>query len=69
VFSCISAATTCGTSSEIDEAGSSCNDTGQDLIIVSAKTADGRPWTIRSDSFVGSADRRLHEELLALAKV
>jgi hypothetical protein len=39
------------------------------LIIVSAKTADGRPWTIRSDSFVGSADRRLHEELLALAKV
>jgi len=28
---------------------------------------DGRPWTIRSDSFVGSADRRLHEELLALA--
>jgi hypothetical protein len=29
---------------------------------------DGRPWRIRSDSFVGSADRRLHEELLALAK-
>jgi myo-inositol-1(or 4)-monophosphatase len=27
---------------------------------------DGRPWTLRSDSFVGSADRRLHEELLAL---
>jgi myo-inositol-1(or 4)-monophosphatase len=28
---------------------------------------DGRPWTIRSDSFVGSADPDLHEELLARA--
>ena len=29
---------------------------------------DGRPWTIRSDSLVGSANRRLHEELLDLAR-
>jgi myo-inositol-1(or 4)-monophosphatase len=29
---------------------------------------DGRPWTIRSDSFVGSADPGLHEELLDLAR-
>ena len=29
---------------------------------------DGRPWTIRSDSFVGSATRALHEELLDLAR-
>lgn len=28
----------------------------------------GRPWTIRSDSLVGSANRRLHEELLELAR-
>ena len=28
----------------------------------------GRPWTIRSDSLVGSANRRLHEELLDLAR-
>jgi myo-inositol-1(or 4)-monophosphatase len=27
----------------------------------------GRPWTIRSDSLVGSANRHLHEELLDLA--
>jgi myo-inositol-1(or 4)-monophosphatase len=27
---------------------------------------DGRPWTIRSDSLVGSANRHLHEELLGL---
>lgn len=27
---------------------------------------DGEPWTVRSDSFVGSASRRLHDELLAL---
>jgi len=29
---------------------------------------DGRPWTIDSDSLVGSAHRRLHEELLDLAR-
>jgi myo-inositol-1(or 4)-monophosphatase len=29
---------------------------------------DGRPWTIRSDSLVGSANRHLHEELLELAR-
>jgi myo-inositol-1(or 4)-monophosphatase len=29
---------------------------------------DGRPWTLRSDSFVGSASRALHEELLDLAR-
>jgi myo-inositol-1(or 4)-monophosphatase len=29
---------------------------------------DGRPWTIRSDSFVGSANPDLHEELLGLAR-
>ena len=29
---------------------------------------DGRPWTIRSDSFVGSATPDLHEELLDLAR-
>ena len=28
----------------------------------------GRPWTIRSDSLVGSANRHLHEELLDLAR-
>ncbi len=28
----------------------------------------GRPWTIHSDSLVGSANRRLHEELLDLAR-
>ena len=28
----------------------------------------GRPWTIPSDSLVGSANRRLHEELLDLAR-
>jgi myo-inositol-1(or 4)-monophosphatase len=28
----------------------------------------GRPWTIRSDSLVGSANRQLHEELLDLAR-
>jgi myo-inositol-1(or 4)-monophosphatase len=27
---------------------------------------DGRPWTIHSDAFLGSANRRLHEELLGL---
>ena len=29
---------------------------------------DGRPWTIGSDSLVGSANRHLHEELLDLIK-
>lgn len=29
---------------------------------------DGRPWTIGSDSLVGSANRRLHEELLDFAR-
>jgi fructose-1,6-bisphosphatase/inositol monophosphatase family enzyme len=29
---------------------------------------DGRPWTVRSDSFVGSANSDLHEELLGLAR-
>lgn len=29
---------------------------------------DGRPWTIRSDSLVGSANPDLHEELLGLAR-
>lgn len=29
---------------------------------------DGRPWTLRSDSLVGSASRRLHEALLDLAR-
>ncbi len=29
---------------------------------------DGRPWTIRSDSLVGSANPDLHEELLELAR-
>jgi len=29
---------------------------------------DGRPWTIRSDSLVGSANPDLHEELLDLAR-
>src|SRR5206468_8496518 len=29
---------------------------------------DGRPWTIDSDSLVGSAHRRLHEELLDVAR-
>ena len=29
---------------------------------------DGRPWTIRSDSFVASANPDLHEELLDLAR-
>ena len=29
---------------------------------------DGRPWTIRSDSFVGSASPGLHDELLRLAR-
>jgi len=28
----------------------------------------GRPWTIHSDSLVGSANRRLHEELLDVAR-
>lgn len=28
---------------------------------------DGRPWTIRSDSFAGSANRHLHEDLLGQA--
>ena len=30
---------------------------------------DGRPWTIGSDSLVGSANRQLHEELLDLVGV
>ncbi|MGH7127481.1 MAG: inositol monophosphatase family protein [Planctomycetaceae bacterium] len=29
---------------------------------------DGRPWTIASDSLVGSANTRLHEDLLDLAR-
>ena len=29
---------------------------------------DGRPWTIRSDALVGSANPDLHEELLGLAR-
>lgn len=29
---------------------------------------DGRPWTIDSDSFVASAERHLHDELLGLAR-
>jgi myo-inositol-1(or 4)-monophosphatase len=29
---------------------------------------DGQPWTIRSDSIVGSATRHLHEELLDLSR-
>ena len=29
---------------------------------------DGRPWTIRSDSLVGSANADLHEELLGLVR-
>ena len=29
---------------------------------------DGRPWTLRSDSLVGSANPGLHEELLALGR-
>jgi fructose-1,6-bisphosphatase/inositol monophosphatase family enzyme len=29
---------------------------------------DGRPWTIRSDALVGSANPDLHEELLDLAR-
>jgi myo-inositol-1(or 4)-monophosphatase len=34
----------------------------------SVSDIDGRPWTIRSDSFAGSATRALHEELLDLAR-
>jgi myo-inositol-1(or 4)-monophosphatase len=34
----------------------------------SVSDVDGRPWTIHSASFVDSADRRLHDELLELAK-
>ena len=29
---------------------------------------DGRPWTLRSDSLVASADIGLHEELIDLAR-
>jgi myo-inositol-1(or 4)-monophosphatase len=29
---------------------------------------DGRPWTIRSDSIIASADPSLHRELLDLAR-
>jgi len=29
---------------------------------------DGRPWTIRSDSLVASANAALHEELLDLGR-
>jgi fructose-1,6-bisphosphatase/inositol monophosphatase family enzyme len=29
---------------------------------------DGRPWSIRSDSVIASANPSLHEEMLALAR-
>ena len=52
----VSAIHTAGGSLLISEAGGTVSD------------IDGRPWTIDSDSLVGSANRHLHEELLRLLR-